>query len=245
VPRPSDADPLAGPAAGRAADPAAGPAAGPPTGRAADPAAAPPAGRAADPTAAPPAGPAPGLAGTDRPAPGPAGAGPPAPGAPLPELAGRLGYLLKHAQLTLGGLTAAALAPSGISGRQLAVLIAIDSAAPLSQVAAASRLGVDRTTMVALIDELEAAGLLHRQRDQADRRKNVVVLTEAGQRTLAAARQASDAAERKFLSPLPAEQAAALRAALRAVAFPGVQGADPLGQGVPGVDPDQGGHSES
>jgi DNA-binding MarR family transcriptional regulator len=163
--------------------------------------------------------------------PGPAVAGPPdaglpaAGGAPLPELADRLGYLLKHAQLALAELTAAALAPSGISGRQLAVLIAIDGAAPLSQAEAAGRLGVDRTTMVALIDELEEAGLLRRQRDPADRRKNVVVLTEAGQATLATAKSASDAAERQFLSPLPPAQAAALRAALRAVAFPSGAGA--------------------
>ena len=217
MPRRAAADPLAGPQAGSPGGPAADPAAAPPADRAAAPPAdrgpAPPADRAT----APPAGP---VHGADA-------------GAPQPELAGRLGYLLKHAQLALAGLTAAALAPSGISGRQLAVLIAIDSAAPLSQAAAASRLGVDRTTMVALIDELEAAGLLCRQRDQADRRKNVVVLTEAGQQTLAAAQQASDAAERQFLSPLSAEQATVLRAALRAVAFPGIQGASPRAPGVP------------
>ncbi|HEU5419846.1 MAG TPA: MarR family winged helix-turn-helix transcriptional regulator [Streptosporangiaceae bacterium] len=145
---------------------------------------------------------------------------PAAGGPPLPELAGRLGYLLKHAQLALAELNAAALAPSGISGRQLAVLIAVDSSAPLSQAEAAGRLGVDRTTMVALIDELEDIGLVRRQRDPADRRKNVVVLTGDGRQTLAAAKEASDAAERQFLSPLPPAQAAALRAALRAVAFP-------------------------
>ena len=143
----------------------------------------------------------------------------PAAGPPLPELAGRLGYLLKHAQLALAGLTAAALAPSGITGRQLAVLIAIDGAAPLSQAEAAGRLGVDRTTMVALIDELEEAGLVRRQRDPADRRKNVVVLTAAGRATLVTATTASEAAERQFLGPLPPAQAAALRAALQAVAF--------------------------
>jgi DNA-binding MarR family transcriptional regulator len=171
----------------------------------------PPAERPARPAAAGPvaAGPAPGAEADNG----------PATGRPLPELADRLGYLLKHAQLALAQLTAAALAPSGISGRQLAVLIAIDSAAPLSQAEAAGRLGVDRTTMVALIDELEAAGLMRRQRDLADRRKNVVVLTDAGQQTLAAAKEASEAAERQFLSPLPAGQAAALRATLRAVAF--------------------------
>jgi hypothetical protein len=41
---------------------------------------------------------------------------------PGPELTGRLGYLLKHARLWLRELTAAALAPYGLDGRELAVL---------------------------------------------------------------------------------------------------------------------------
>lgn len=166
---------------------------------------------AADQPVAPPAGP--GTSGAP-----PTGSAA-AVGPPLPELAGRLGYLLKHAQLALAGLTATALAPSGITGRQLAVLIAINGAAPLSQAEAAGRLGVDRTTMVALIDELEEAGLVRRQRDPEDRRKNVVVLTGTGRATLTAATTASEAAERQFLSPLPPAQAASLRTALQAVAF--------------------------
>ena len=44
---------------------------------------------------------------------------------PPPELAGRLGYLLKHAQLALAELTAAALEPFGLTGRELAGLIVL------------------------------------------------------------------------------------------------------------------------
>jgi DNA-binding MarR family transcriptional regulator len=141
-------------------------------------------------------------------------------GEPLPALAGRLGYLLKHAQLRLAELTASAMAPFGITGRQCAVLIAIDSQAPLSQQEVAGRLGVDRTTMVLLIDELENKRLVQRRRDPGDRRKNVVVLTEAGRTTLRAAASASDEAERLFLGSLSGDEAAQLRQALRAVAFP-------------------------
>lgn len=146
---------------------------------------------------------------------------PPA-GEPLPALAGRLGYLLKHAQLRLSELTAAAMAPFGITGRQCAVLIAIDSQAPLSQQEAARRLGVDRTTMVALIDELEGKQLVQRRQDPADRRKNVVALTPAGRGTLRKAGKASDEAERRFLAPLTGDQAAQVREALRRIAFPSV-----------------------
>jgi DNA-binding MarR family transcriptional regulator len=139
---------------------------------------------------------------------------------PVPALAGRLGYLLKHAQLRMAELSAAALAPFGITGRELAVLLAIDSQAPLSQQEAARRLGVDRTTMVALIDELERKQLVQRRQDPADRRKNVVALTPAGRGTLRKAGRASDEAERRFLAPLTGDEAAQVREALRRVAFP-------------------------
>jgi DNA-binding MarR family transcriptional regulator len=140
---------------------------------------------------------------------------------PLPALAGRLGYLLKHARERLAELTAEVLAPFGVTGRQVAVLIAIDDRAPLSQQEVARRLGVDRTTMVDLIDELQAKALVQRRQDPADRRRNVVALTPAGTATLDGASRATQEAERRFLASLPDPQAAAFRAALRSVAFPG------------------------
>ena len=164
-------------------------------------------------------------------------------GEPLPALASRLGYLLKHAQLRLAELTGAAMAPFGVTGRECAVLIAIDSRAPLSQQEVAHRLGVDRTTMVALIDELEGKGLVQRRRDPDDRRKNVVTLTGAGRTTLRKASRAGDEAERRFLSALTGDQAAQLKEALRVAAFPppasaaGEQRAAELAQLSDGRDP--------
>jgi DNA-binding MarR family transcriptional regulator len=145
---------------------------------------------------------------------------PPSDGEPLPALAGRLGYLMKHAHLRLTDLTSSALAPFGISGRECAVLIAIDDRAPLSQQEVARRLGVDRTTMVALIDDLEHKGLVQRRPDPDDRRKNVVILTEAGHTTLRQARAATEEAERRFLGSLSGAEGAAFTESLRAVAFP-------------------------
>ncbi len=73
--------------------------------------------------------------------------------------------------------------------------------------------------MVALIDGLQDKGLVQRLPDPADRRRNVVALTGAGQTTMAGAIAASDDAERRFLSKLSADEAASLRAALRVIAF--------------------------
>jgi DNA-binding MarR family transcriptional regulator len=132
----------------------------------------------------------------------------------------RLGYLLKHAQLRFAELNAAAMEPFGINGRQLAALIAIGDGLPQSQQEVAGRLGVDRTTMVGLIDELAKNGLVDRQPSLDDRRKNVVVLTATGRETLDGAGRAADEAERRFLAGLSRADAAAFRRLLGAVAAP-------------------------
>ena len=119
----------------------------------------------------------------------------------------RLGYLLKHAQLRLAGLSVDALAPFGINGRELAVLVVLAAQDPLSQLEAAERLGVDRTTMVGLIDALEAKGLVERQRSPHDRRKNIVQLTADGRDCLERAEQARLETERQFLAPLSRQDA--------------------------------------
>jgi DNA-binding MarR family transcriptional regulator len=121
----------------------------------------------------------------------------------LPDaLASRLGYLLKHAQQLLVTAAGPALLPYGIDGRELAVLAVLGATDPVSQQQAADQLGVDRTTMVALVDVLENKGLVTRRRSPDDRRKNTVALTAAGRRCLADAGAARDHAEREFLAPL-------------------------------------------
>ncbi|MFD7607978.1 MarR family winged helix-turn-helix transcriptional regulator [Streptomyces mirabilis] len=130
-------------------------------------------------------------------------------------LESRLGYLLKHAQQRLARASAAALAPLGIDGHELAVLAVLAAEYPLSQVEVAGRLGVDRTTMVALVDGLEDQGLVERRRSPADRRKNIVELTPEGRDCLDRAERARLAMEQRFLDPLDEETAAALVRALR------------------------------
>jgi DNA-binding MarR family transcriptional regulator len=126
-----------------------------------------------------------------------------------------LGYLLKHAQLRFFELGAVALAPLGISGREAAVLRAVDPDRPVSQGEIARAMNVDRTTMVALVDDLQLKGLVQRRPDLDDRRKNVVELTDAGRSVVRQAAEAADAAERDFLGPLSAAEAAQFKKMLR------------------------------
>ena len=75
---------------------------------------------------------------------------------PPEVLASRLGYLLKHAQQELAQAAGPVMAQYGIDGRELAVLSVLGAGQPLSQHEAAGQLGIDRTSMVAQIDALEA-----------------------------------------------------------------------------------------
>src|SRR3990170_2106563 len=108
-----------------------------------------------------------------------------------PRLSERLTYLFKRALVDLENLHAKHLAPVGVSGRELGVLLLLDGRDPESQQQVAGRLGVDRTTMVGLLDGLEAKGLVARRADPGDRRRNVLELTGDGHKTLARALRAS------------------------------------------------------
>jgi DNA-binding MarR family transcriptional regulator len=137
---------------------------------------------------------------------------------PGSQVRSRLGYLLKHAFFELERLHDEHLATCPVNVRELSILLLLDSRRPESQQQAAGRLGVDRTTMVGLLDGLERKGFLARQPDPADRRRNVVVLTDAGQTALRDAKAASDEAERELLATLSPAEAEHFRALLARVA---------------------------
>ena len=134
------------------------------------------------------------------------------------EVEDRLAYLFKRAHLDLAALHEELLAPFGISAGELAVMMLIQTCEPESQQQVARRLGIDRTTMVEVIDELEVKGLVRRRPDTADRRRKVLELTEAGQSTLPRATEASDQAEQQLLAEFDDNERATLRALLRRLA---------------------------
>ncbi|MDR7275223.1 MarR family winged helix-turn-helix transcriptional regulator [Catenuloplanes atrovinosus] len=131
-----------------------------------------------------------------------------------------LNYLLKHATMRLAALTDTALAPLGIDGKDFGALRVLAGGEPASQLQVAQRLGIDRTTMVALLDELERKGIVVRRPDPEDRRRNIVALTEQGRRTFEAARAAHAEAESAFLAAVGPGAADELRRTLRALVSP-------------------------
>src|SRR5689334_7205576 len=109
-------------------------------------------------------------------------AGSPETGAP-PPLCDNLCWLLSRASWTLTTEHTAALEGLGISPRAHAVRAAAASG-ERTQTELARTVGLDKTTMVVTLDELEAAGLAARRPSPTDRRARVIAVTKAGRRRL-------------------------------------------------------------
>jgi DNA-binding MarR family transcriptional regulator len=107
--------------------------------------------------------------------------------------------------------------PGGPRGYQ--VLAAATHGEPDSQLALALHLGVDRTVMTYLLDDLEGAGLIERRPDPADRRARHIVATTAGRELLDDLDRRLRAAEQHVLAGLDKdEDRRAFRALLRRLA---------------------------
>lgn len=121
--------------------------------------------------------------------------------------------LLTRASHVLATEVAATLADLGISQRAYGVLAnAMD--AELTQIRLAEVCSLDKTTMVAAVDELERAGLAERRTSSTDRRAHVVAVTPAGRRLVAKARRVVDELYDDVLGTLPARERTALVDAL-------------------------------
>lgn len=117
------------------------------------------------------------------------------------------GFLLNSAAARFRRSTAMALAPLGLSPPMLRALETLEACGKISQSALGERMMMDRSSVVLLVDQLEALALVSRTRDQADRRNQLLELLPAAAAMLAQARIAARAVENDLLSPLtPAER---------------------------------------
>jgi DNA-binding MarR family transcriptional regulator len=97
---------------------------------------------------------------------------------------GNLGWMLDQANHALGCEVATALAPLDLGQRGFCVLLAAVDA-ELTQTALAGMIGLDKTTMVVTVDELERKGLAERVSSPTDRRARVIRVTDAGREKVA------------------------------------------------------------
>jgi len=129
---------------------------------------------------------------------------------PMPEgaaelLAGDLCWLLSRATHSLLTELTAGLETLGISPRAHQVLMAA-RAGEHTQIELARTIGLDKTTMVVTLDELERAGLAERRPAPSDRRARVIAITSTGERKLREADAILARIREDVLSVLPADE---------------------------------------
>jgi DNA-binding MarR family transcriptional regulator len=117
-------------------------------------------------------------------------------------MADRVPFLLYRAAEASHELANQMLAEIGLSARQAGILTMVSELEPMTQKALGDALRVDRTTMVALIDDLEDRGLVVRKRHPGDRRAFLICPTEAGRAAKMAAIRVLDEQQARFLDPL-------------------------------------------
>jgi len=104
------------------------------------------------------------------------------------------------------------LAAVGLSQHQHAILCCLDEYGRACQKDVANRLGIDGGDIVAFVDGLQRAGLITRERDQRDRRRQLLAITGTGRRLLGRVETLMDAAEPGALTVLTDEQRSLLHA---------------------------------
>jgi DNA-binding MarR family transcriptional regulator len=107
--------------------------------------------------------------------------------------------------------------PGGARGYQ--ILSAAAHETPGSQLVLAQRLGIDRTVLTYLLDDLVSAGLVERQPDPTDRRARRIVATAAGKRSLRNLCRQIAHIEDDLLATLDSDDRNNLRSLLKRVAL--------------------------
>ena len=99
------------------------------------------------------------------------------------------------------------LATAGSRGYHYRLLAALQEFGPASQATLGRRTGMDRSDVVAAVNELVGRGLADRSPDPADGRRNIITITPAGTAHLRRLEELLDDVQNELLAPLsPAER---------------------------------------
>jgi DNA-binding MarR family transcriptional regulator len=89
-------------------------------------------------------------------------------------------WLLAEVSLHAHRLLTEALATAGSRGYHYRLLAALDEFGSASQATLGRRTGIDRSDVVATVNDLVSGGYARRTRDRQDRRRNVITITSDG-----------------------------------------------------------------
>ncbi|NEE06869.1 MarR family transcriptional regulator [Streptomyces sp. SID7499] len=122
--------------------------------------------------------------------------------APLPAIRSLPSWLLGRAAARGRALVAEALAAEDMRMWHHVVLSAVRDLAPVAQADLGRGIRLDPKDLVGVLNDLQSAGLVVREPDPKDRRKNAVSLTERGALLLKRCEKAARAANDELLAPL-------------------------------------------
>jgi len=96
------------------------------------------------------------------------------------------------------------LEANGVSMWGYSVLVALDRSAIRTQATLAEAIGADKTRIIAILDELQAKGLIERVADPEDRRARLLAITKEGRKVKDATQAAIQRGEERWLGTLSA-----------------------------------------
>jgi DNA-binding MarR family transcriptional regulator len=134
------------------------------------------------------------------------------------ELVTSVPFLLKRVGFAVKERLVEAFEPTGLGMYHHAVLALLHEEARETQATIADALGLDRSHLVGVLDELEEKGLVERRRDPDDRRRQMVSLTAKGEQALSRLRTLAKEVDDAFLEPLSASERKTLRSLLARLA---------------------------
>lgn len=148
------------------------------------------------------------------------------------RLRGTPSWLLSQAAMRAGRLVSEGLAAAGAHRYHYSLLSALEEFGPASQAALSRRCGIDRSDIVATVNDLAGGGLVERTPDPADRRRNVITITPAGTRHLRRLDRLVGSVQDELLAPLAAGERDELRRLLTRVLEHGAGRPDRPGAGT-------------
>ncbi|GAA4302305.1 DNA-binding MarR family transcriptional regulator [Actinomadura luteofluorescens] len=137
------------------------------------------------------------------------------------QLAGDVGFLMARTSGLMVRITNGHLAGRGLRVRHFSVLSYVCDRDGASQREIAAYLGLDPSPVVALVDALEAEGLVERLPHPGDRRARLVAPTPRGRELREQAKKDVEAARERFLERLAPEERDLLLGLLQRLAFTG------------------------
>lgn len=128
-----------------------------------------------------------------------------------------VGYNLKRAYVTVSSDFRRALGEDGFAPRVFSALSLIVQFPTMTQSELARKLGIERSGLVAIIDELEAKGFVARQAVPGDRRVQALVPTPDGKTAYFHAREVVRTHEAELLSHLSPDETETLIGLLKKI----------------------------